>query len=66
MPDIKGYIGQSEYEGQAYYYYTDGQDVYRAPASSVVDTQTGYLIGRWECSFVHFNHYRQSVFAFVA
>lgn len=50
---VKGFIG----ELNKLIYYTDGQDVFRAPFSNVVDTQTGYLQGRWECSVAHWNRH---------
>jgi len=65
MKNIKGYIGKSEYNGTEYIYYSDGNDVFKAPSGNVVDTQTGYLIGRWECSLTHFNHFRESVYNFI-
>jgi len=61
MEKCKGYIG--EYEG--YIYYTNGQDVFRASESNVVDCITGYLIGRWECTLTHFNHFRETVYSFL-
>lgn len=59
--EIKGYIG----EAGGMIYYTDGKEVFRAPPSNVVDIQTGYLIGRWECSLEHWERYKNAVYACV-
>ena len=55
---VKGYIGKLE----GLIYYTDGKDVFRAPESNVVDCNTGYLIGRWECTLEHFNRFINTVY----
>ena len=59
--EIKGYIG----EANGLIYFTDGVNVYRAPETNVIDCDTGYLIGRWECSLNHFEVYRKTVYSFV-
>lgn len=60
LPEVKGCIG---WVGE-YVYYTDGRDVWKAHRTNVVDTRTGYLIGRWECSVHQWNifpHIRQGL-----
>ena len=58
---IKGFIGRFE----DYIYYTDGNDVYKAHKTNVVDCTSGYLIGRWECSLDHFNRFKDVVYSFI-
>ena len=65
MTEIKGYIGETERNNITYYYYTDGNDVFKAPKGNVEDCRTGYLIGRWECSLIHFNNFKDSVYSFL-
>ena len=59
--DIKGYIGESN----DIIYYTNGTNVFRASKNNVVDVDTGYLIGRWECSLDHFKRFRSVVYPFL-
>ena len=61
MKKVKGYIGKSD----THIYYAIDNDVYRATHDAITDCLTGYLQGRWECSLIQFNQYRDSVFSFV-
>lgn len=52
-PDLpKGYIGSLP---DSSVFVQDGRNVYRCAAGNVVDTRTGYLQGRWECTLIHWN-----------
>ena len=55
---MKGFIAEPD----GLTYYTDGQDVFRAPEGNAVEARTGDLIGRWECSVVHWNHFCRVVY----
>ena len=61
MEKFKGEIGRN---GDMIYYQV-GNEVYRAHKENAIDCDTGYLIGRWECSINHFEVYRITVYSFV-
>lgn len=52
----KGFVMWAN-EAQNAFYWTNGNDVFRASISNAVDVTTGYTLGRWESTVAHWNHY---------